>query len=466
MLPSESYRKFVEMGTLREDHRQAEALVHLDRLYNDLEDYARHPVSRDLTPPTPERRGFKNVDSIKAEVAKAFLKEHGVIQKVHPLSKMTGLYLYGGVGSGKSFLMDIFFAEVPIAKKQRVHFHQFMLDVHKLQHKIRTTSSTGALDGQEIMKETALRICNNAELLCFDELVVADIVDAMILKRLFHAMYSIGICCVFTSNRVPEDLYLNGLNRESFLPFIRMLNDKCIVHNINSDTDYRLTGRKAQTYFAPMNDKTFGNFNKLFLDITSQRIPQEKVLRVFGRDVIAPKTVGAVAYFTFQELCTEDRSAADFGVISKVFHTIFIEGVPRFGPQDSDGRRRFIALIDELYQAKVKVIVLAETELELLSATEDEIAAIAEEAKRQEMLEGKTDAEKLLLTGGSRITQKAVAAAKEEVLFAGKLIDAGEENFQMKRCVSRLQEMRTQEYLESKFAGPGEVTLMEGAPGY
>lgn len=463
LLPSESFRRFVELGTLRDDPRQQDALVHIDRVHRELEAYSRNPTARDMSPPAPIRKGSQSITYVRAEAAKKFLREHGVIEKVHPLSKIRGVYLCGGVGCGKTHLMDIFFNEAPVARKQRVHFHQFMLDVHKMQHQIRTKHGAGQTDSNDIMKEVAIRICHNAELLCFDELVVADVADAMILKRLFHAMYSVGICCVFTSNRLPNDLYKSGLNRETFLPFVRMLEEKCHVHEMQSDTDYRLTGRRANVFFSPLTDGNVANFNKLFLDITHQRIPGEKVLRVFGRDVVAPKVVGAVAYFTYQELCVEDKSAADYGVLAKVFHTIFIEGVPRFGPHDSDGRRRFITLIDELYQAKVKVIVLAESPLELMSASDEEVQRLeaAQEGKSTALLNsgGQDDDDDAL----SQVRLDEIARSKEESFFAGKLINSGEGDFQMKRCISRLQEMRTQEYLESKHTGPGEVSLLDGA---
>ena len=460
MLPSESFAQFVKLGTLRDDHRQQEALTHLDRVYNDLLAITTSTGAtppRDLTVPAPIRRGYTSLAYLKADAAKTFLKEQGALERVHPLSKVRGLYLYGGVGCGKTQLMDILYNEAPVAKKQRVHFHQFMLDVHKMQHKIKQSHSTGSVDGNMIMQELAVKICHNAELLCFDELIVADIVDAMILKRLFHALYSVGICCVFTSNRPPPDLYMNGLNRESFLPFIRMLTERCHVHNMESDTDYRLTGRQAQTYFAPFDGPNFEKFNQLFLDITHQRIAGERVLRVFGRDVIAPRAVGQVAYFTFHELCIEDLSAADYGVIAKVFHTVFIEGVPRFGPQDSNSRRRFIALIDELYQARVKVLILAEEKLELLTASDEHVQLIKS---------SEADAASRSLETGSQINADVVLRESEETLYAGKLIDTGEDSFQMKRCVSRLQEMRTHEYLESKFQGSGDVSLLDGAPGH
>jgi predicted ATPase len=283
------------------------------------------------------------------------------------------------------------------------------------------------------MMELAGRICSDAELLCFDEMVVADVADAMILRRLFNALYKVGICCVFTSNRHPDDLYKNGLNRESFLPFVRMLKDRCFVHDINSDTDYRLTGRRAEVYFDGSLAGSEERFDRLFNDITQGRPTKERIMRVFGRDVVAPRTVGGVARFHFLEICGSEaaKSAADYGVIAQVFHTVFLEGVPRLGGPDSDERRRFMTLIDELYQAKCKVVLLGETPERISLPGTD-------------------------LMGGS-------AVGGEETLYAGKLIDADEGAFQLQRTVSRLFEMRSQEYLESAHAGTGELSALEGA---
>jgi predicted ATPase len=262
-------------------------------------------------------------------------------------------------------------------------------------------------------------------------MVVSDVSDAMILKRLFNAFYKIGVCAVFTSNRHPDELYKGGLNRESFLPFVRLLKEQCVIHDMQSTVDYRLTNSDAKTYLCPLNDENEAKFDKMFLELTKAMPPQEVVLRVFGRDVVASRAVGGVCRFDFGELCRSEMSAADYEVLAKTFHTWFIEGVPQFPHQDSDIKRRFLTLIDILYERKCKVVVYAEVEPLLLEAPPPRLEA------------------------GTGVSQKERSLFEMEI---GRLIDEGEGSFQMQRCISRLTEMRSTEYLQSKHQGE-EVAL-------
>lgn len=434
MLPSESYNKFINIGTLQSDPRQLSAITLADKVYNDMIDFTRSnaaKVERNVEIRPPNRLGVVPSNVIRRQQEHKLRKALGDQNEFHPLSNVKGLYLYGGVGCGKTMIMDILFNECPLQKKMRVHFHQFMLDVHKTMHQIRSQQRTKDAE-IDVFEELAQRLLTNAELLCFDEMVVSDVSDAMILKRLFSAFYRLGVCAVFTSNRAPDELYKGGLNRESFLPFIRLLKEQCVVHDMLSTTDYRLTTSDAKTYLAPFNDENEGRFNQMFLEVTKAMPPKETVLRVFGRDVIAPRTVGGVCRFDFGELCRSEMSTADFEVLAKSFHTWFLENVPQMPHADTDIKRRFITLIDMLYEFKCKVIIYAEVEPQLIEAPPAAAGLLAEGA-----------------------------SAKERSQFEmeiGRLIDEGEGSFQMQRCTSRMMEMRSTEYLRGEHKGV-EVSL-------
>lgn len=425
--PMQSYNNFVSQGIFRPDERQRQAMQQVQRVYDDLVAYKSSPksnIKRDVEIAPPNRLGITPSYFMNKMASKEAARAAGA-SEYHPLSDVKGLYLYGGVGCGKTALMDILYHEAPFEKKLRVHFHQFMLDVHSTVHSIKKQRRTqeAAID---LFDELAQRMVTNAELLCFDELFVADIADAMIMKRLFHAFYKIGVCTVFTSNRVPEDLYKDGLNRESFLPFIRLLRERCVIYNMDSDTDYRLSGTDAQTYLAPFSPENDAKFNKMLRTITKGERMEPKELRVFGRDVHVPQACGGICRFTFAELCGGEMSVADYSVIAKTYHTMFLEAVPSLGPSDSDVKRRFINLIDELYQHKVKLIIYAEVEIKQLES----------------------EVERYSLAG----------TAPEDALNPVGSSGALEGNFQMERTTSRLNEMRTHEYLESAHKGQ-EVSL-------
>ncbi|CUG86904.1 ATPase, putative [Bodo saltans] len=429
MLPSQSYNNFINIGTLQPDPRQQAAVTLADKVYQDMIAYTQSSsakIQRNVELRPPNRLGLTPSNVIRKQQEHKLRKAAGLQDEFHPLSHVKGLYLYGGVGCGKTMIMDILFNECPLQKKMRVHFHQFMLDVHKTMHQIRSQNRTKDAE-VDIFEELAQRLVTNAELLCFDEMVVSDVSDAMILKRLFSAFYRIGVCAVFTSNRHPNELYKGGLNRESFLPFIRLLEEQCFVHDMQSTTDYRLTTSDAKTYLAPFSDENETKFNQMFLEVTKAMPPKETVLRVFGRDVLAPRTVGGVCRFDFGELCRSEMSTADYEILAKSFHTWFLENVPQLPHNDTDIKRRFITLIDILYEYKCKVIMYAEVEPQLIEAP----AAPAG-----------------LLDAG--------ASSKEKSLFEmeiGRLIDEGEGSFQMQRCTSRMMEMRSTEYLRSEHKG-------------
>jgi len=370
--PTQAYSKLIGSGGLRQDERQVIAMKQLDRVYDDLLAFKKGPkgsIKRDVAIAPPNHLGHTPFSFFQKAQAVETKKAKGA-SVLHPLSDVKGLYMYGGVGCGKTMMMDILYNEAPIEKKMRVHFHQFMLDVHSTMHSIRKNkrSDQAAIDPFD---EVAQRMVTSAELLCFDELVIADISDAMIMRRLFDSFYRIGVCAVFTSNRQPDELYKGGINRESFLPFISLIKDRCVVYNLDSSVDYRLSGQPGETYLAPMTAENDRRFDETVRRLTKGERMIGRNLRVFGRDVRVPRSAGGVCQFTFAELCGSELSTADYSVIAKAFHTVLLEHVPAIGPNDSDVKRRFIALVDTLYQYKVKLVVYAEVAPQMLESTPD-----------------------------------------------------------------------------------------------
>ena len=268
-----------------------------------------------------------------------------------------GLYLWGGVGRGKSMLMDWFFEAAPISAKQRVHFHAFMLDVHKRINKWRKTG-----DGDPI-KPLAKEIAKEAELLCFDEFHVTDITDAMILSRLFEALWSHGIVVVATSNRPPEDLYKNGLNRQLFEPFIKMMPEHLIIHEFEGATDHRLRQLKAApVFYSPLGPDADIGIEAAWQRMTGSAASRETRLTVQGRKLILKETAAGVARTSFKRLCAENLGSADYLRLSYAFQTLILENVPKLGKHNRNEAKRFVTLIDALYETRTKLIMSAEVE--------------------------------------------------------------------------------------------------------
>ena len=270
-----------------------------------------------------------------------------------PSEHVRGLYIWGGVGRGKTFLMDLFFESLAIAGKKRIHFHRMMQDVHARMKLL------GAVE--DPVDKAAAAIARETRVLCFDEFFVADIGDAMILGRLLDGLFKRGVTLVATSNSRPEDLYLDGLQRQRFLPAIDLINAHCDVVNMDGGTDYRLRLlQKAGTYLHPDDDDAARRLDYFFEESASTHIDKDVDLDVNGRTIRARRCAKGVAWFRFEDLCDGPRSQADYIELARWYPSIIVSGVPRFDASLDDQARRFIALVDEFYDRRVKLILSAD----------------------------------------------------------------------------------------------------------
>jgi cell division protein ZapE len=277
-----------------------------------------------------------------------------------PLAPPPGLYLWGGVGRGKSMLMDLFVEHTAIAHKRRVHFHAFMQEVHHGMHEARKREVEDALG------PVADRLTKDTRLLALDEMQITDITDAMIVGRLFEKLFAAGVVVVTTSNRPPQDLYQNGLNRALFLPFIALLQEKLQVVALESPTDYRqhrLAG--AQVYFHPAGSAR-GTLSTIWKDLTGGAAGEVLRLPVNGRTVEVPRFANGIGHATFWDLCAKPLGPGDFLAIAQACRVLILEDVPQLSSANYNEAKRFVTLIDALYEAKVRLICSAADEPERL----------------------------------------------------------------------------------------------------
>lgn len=271
-----------------------------------------------------------------------------------PKPVVRGLYIWGGVGRGKTFLMDLFFETLGLKAKRRIHFHRMMQDVH--------TRLASLGDIADPLDRVAADIAGETRVLCFDEFFVSDIGDAMILGRLLKGLFERGVTLVATSNVPPDDLYRDGLQRSRFLPAIDLLNSTTDVINLDGEMDYRLRLlEQAGTYLYPDDELAAGKLERLFAESASTRVEDDRQLTVNGRPIAAHRCAKGIAWFEFAEVCDGPRSQADYIELARWYPTVILSGVPRFGAAEEDQARRFIALVDEFYDRRVKLILSAAT---------------------------------------------------------------------------------------------------------
>ena len=315
-----------------------------------------------------------------------------------------GLYIWGGVGRGKSMLMDMFFDSAQLSKKRRVHFHAFMAEVHAAIFKYRQALKRGEVKGEDPIGPVAEGIAKDATLLCFDEFTVTDIADAMILGRLFKVLLERGVVVVATSNVAPPDLYRDGLNRDLFLPSIELIEARMDVVKLESRADYRMEKLAgAETFHVPAGHDARAALTAAFKFLTGRETGPVASLKVLGRSIEVPQSRGNVARFSFHDLCEKPLGAQDYLAIAKRYHSVIVDDIPVLKASQRNEAKRFIILIDAFYESHIKFF--------------------------------------------------ASAAALPENLFEA---EDGREAFEFQRTVSRLNEMRSGDYMALPHGAHGQ----------
>ena len=332
-----------------------------------LASYERLIAAGELKPDPDQRRAAERLAKLQTELESeqsGGLFSQWFARKANP----RGVYMWGGVGRGKSMLMDLFIGSLGIAEKRRVHFHEFMLEVDRL---IRDERAKEAGDP---IAPVAARLAEDVKCLAFDEMVVTNTADAAIMSRLFTALIrDEGVTVVTTSNRPPSDLYKDGLNRSLFLPFIALVEAELDVVPLNGPTDYRMDRLgELDTWHAPLGDDATAQVREAFFRLTDYKpedaanVPSGDLDLGGGRTLHVPKSLKGVAVFSFKRLCGENRGAADYLAIAHAYHTVIVVGIPKLGPENRNEAIRFIKLIDALYENNVKLFATAAAEPEEL----------------------------------------------------------------------------------------------------
>lgn len=307
-------------------------------------------------------------------------------------TNVKGLYIWGSVGRGKTMLMDLFFDASNIRRKQRVHFHEFMADVHDRIHAHREALKRGEVTSDDPIVPVANAIADEVRLLCFDEFTVRDIADAMIMRRLFTQLFVRHVVIIATSNVDPKDLYKDGLRRADFMPFIDLLQENVDVAKLDARTDFRLEklGNRP-VYSYPLNDASAEQFEELWKTIISGEQPQQLELTIKGRQVLVPLAALGAARFAFSDLCEKPLGATDYLKIAQSFHTLFIDGIPILTAEKRNEAKRFINLIDTIYDAGVKLVVTAAAPPTELNAGLREVEAFEFDRTVSRLIEMQSD---------------------------------------------------------------------------
>ncbi|PHH69903.1 hypothetical protein CDD80_6380 [Ophiocordyceps camponoti-rufipedis] len=406
----------------------------LEHLHNELRNYHRPPLVR---PSLEQAQRRSSPWAISAFLGRSSTPSIAPI----PAGLPRGLYLHGDVGSGKTMLMDLFYDTLPAAvqTKTRIHFHNFMQDVHRRLHRFKMEVGGGV----DAVPFVAADVAEGAGVLCFDEFQCTDVADAMILRRLLEALMSHGVVLVTTSNRPPDELYKNGVQRESFLPAIALLKARLHVINLDSPTDYRKIPRPPSgVYHTPLDSHAESHADKWFrfLGDPDGFEPRPETQRVWGREIYVPRVSGRCARFTFAELIGEPKSAADYLELVRCYDAFIVTDVPGMTARERDLARRFITFIDAVYEGNAKLVLTTEKPLTELFVSRDELADSLREANAKAAA---SDAASSAATATMEDVDLSAEQLKTSKLFAGE-----EEAFAFARALSRLSQMESREWVE------------------
>ncbi|KAB8616653.1 hypothetical protein FH972_025987 [Carpinus fangiana] len=456
--PIAEYDERVSSGKLRDDEHQRTIVQSLQDLHDMLADYSAPPVAMpDLHKLDEPKRGFlsslfhRNSSSSSGSAASV------------PKNLPKGLYMFGDVGSGKTMLMDLFYDTLPanITSKTRIHFHNFMQDVHKRLHKLRSEHGNDV----DVMPLVAAQIASTASVLCFDEFQVTDIADAMILRRLVEMLMRNGSVIVTTSNRHPSDLYKNGIQRESFIPCINLLLTNLTVLNLDSTTDYRKIPRPPSgVYHHPSSDRAAASHADkwfAFLGDPQHDPPHPATHHVWGREITVPKASGRCAWFTFEQLIGRATGAADYLELVREYDAFIVTSVPQMTLRERDWARRFITFVDAVYEGRAKLVLTTDVPLQQLFLSKDEMREVLAQKGGGDAAAGKAggdkqkpeqhsderDGEHSDVDSNMRMLMDDLGLSME-MLKGSSIFSGDEEAFAFARALSRLSEMGSQEWVE------------------